>query len=138
VLKPAGWLHLLSEDYAMLRMPRGTRDPDAFWVGTVLPFLESQGCDGRIGRHSPALLAEHGYLDIAADYIVVDTLRVPRTVFAGILTAWRDGYVAPLAAASGRDPTDVRADFDAMIADIAAPPRYAVWHVPVISGRHGP
>ena len=44
-------------------------------------------------------------------------MRVPRDVFGGILTAWRDGYVAPLAAASGRDPTDVRADFDAMIAD---------------------
>ncbi len=26
VLKPAGWLHLLSEDYAMLRMPYGERD----------------------------------------------------------------------------------------------------------------
>jgi len=138
VLKPGGWLHLLSEDYAMLRMPRGVRNPDAFWVGTVLPFLEGQGCDGRIGRHSPTLLAEHGYADIAADYVVVDTLRVPRAVFAGILTAWRDGYVAPLAAASGRDPADVRADFDAMIADIATPPRYAVWHVPVISGRRSP
>jgi len=138
VLKRGGWLHLLSEDYAMLRMPRGVRDPDAFWVGTVLPFLEGQGCDGRIGRHSPTLLAEHGYADIAADYVVVDTLRVPRAVFAGILTAWRDGYVAPLAAASGRDPADVRADFDAMIADIATPPRYAVWHVPVISGRRSP
>jgi ubiquinone/menaquinone biosynthesis C-methylase UbiE len=135
VLKPGSWLHLLSEDYAGLRMPRGARDPDAFWVDTVLPFLESQGCDGRIGRHSPRLLAEHGYFDIAVDYIIVDTLRVPRDVFGGILTAWRDGYVAPLAAASGRDPTDVRADFDAMIADIATPPRYAAWHVPVICGR---
>src|SRR6478736_1182864 len=48
VLKPKGWLHLLSEDYAMLRMPRGARDPDRFWVDTALPYLESIGCDGRI------------------------------------------------------------------------------------------
>ena len=98
VLKRGGWLHLLSEDYGMLRMPRGARDPDRFWV---------------------------------------DTLRVPRETFAGILRAWRDGYVEPLAQASGRDPADLRADFDAMIADIETPPRYAVWQVPVVSARHG-
>jgi ubiquinone/menaquinone biosynthesis C-methylase UbiE len=135
VLKHEGWLHLLSEDYAMLRMPRGARDPDRFWVEVALPYLESIGCDGRIGRHSPALLAERGYTEIAVDYVVVDTLRVPREVFGGILRAWRDGYVEPLAAASGRDPADVRADFDTMITDIETPPRYAVWQVPVISGR---
>ena len=137
VLKPGGWLHLLSEDYAMLRMPRGARDPDRFWIDNALPFLESIGCDGRIGRHSPPLLEQRGYTDIAMDYIIVDTLRVPREVFAGILRAWRDGYVEPLSQASGRDPVDVRADFDAMIADIETPPQYAVWHVPVVSGRRG-
>jgi ubiquinone/menaquinone biosynthesis C-methylase UbiE len=137
VLKPRGWLHLLSEDYAMLRMPRGTRDPDKFWIENALPFLESIGCDGRIGRHSPPLLEQRGYTDIAADYVIVDTLRVPREVFADILRAWRDGYVEPLAGATGRDQSDVRADFDAMIADVETPPRYAVWHVPVISGRRG-
>ncbi|MEO7324397.1 MAG: class I SAM-dependent methyltransferase [Dokdonella sp.] len=135
VLKRGGWLHLLSEDYAMLRMPRGARDPDRFWVDTVLPYLESIGCDGRIGRHSPALLEQRGYTNLAVDYVVVDTLRVPRTTFAGILIAWRDGYVEPLAEASGRDPCDVRADFDAMIAAVETPPAYVVWHVPVVSGR---
>lgn len=135
VLKPQGWLHLLSEDYAMLRMPRGARDPDKFWVENALRYLESIGCDGRIGRHSPPLLEQRGYAAIAVDYIIVDTLRVPRATFAGILRAWRDGYVEPLAQATGRDPADVRADFDAMITSIETPPNYAVWHVPVISGR---
>jgi ubiquinone/menaquinone biosynthesis C-methylase UbiE len=135
VLKPGGWLHLLSEDYAMLRMPRGARDPDRFWVGTVLPYLESIGCDGRVGRHSPSLFEQRGYTNLAVDYVIVDTLRVPRPIFAGILQAWRDGYVEPLAQASGRDAADVRADFDAMIASIETPPHYAVWHVPVVSGR---
>lgn len=135
VLRPGGWLHLLSEDYAMLRMPRGARDPDRFWIDVVLPYLESIGCDGRIGRHSPPLLQARGYAHIAMDYVVVDTLRVPRDVFAGILRAWRDGYVDALAAAAGRDPAGIRAEFDAMIDAIETPPSYAAWHVPVVSGQ---
>jgi len=143
VLRPGGWLHLLSEDYAMLRMPaiaglHGTgvpRDPDRFWVDTVLPFLESIGCDGRIGRHSPPLLEQRGYRDLSVDYVIVDTLRVPRATFASILIAWRDGFAPVLAESSRRDPADVVADFDAMIAAVRTPPAYAVWHVPVISAR---
>jgi hypothetical protein len=69
------------------------------------------------------------------DYVTVDTLRVPRATFAGILKAWRDGYVKPLADASGRSIPEVTADFDAMISAIETPPQYAVWHVPLISGR---
>jgi ubiquinone/menaquinone biosynthesis C-methylase UbiE len=137
VLKPRGWLHLLSEDYAMLRMPRGARDPDKFWVENALPYLESIGCDGRIGRHTPPLLEQRAYTDLAMDYIIVDTLRVPREIFASILHAWRDGYAQTLAEAGARDPADVRADFDAMIADIQTPPKYAVWHVPIASARKG-
>lgn len=137
VLRPGGWLHLLSEDYAMLRMPRGARDPDRFWVDLVLPYLESIGCDGRIGRHTPPLLDARGYARIAMDYVIVDTLRVPREVFGGILRAWRDGYVDVLAAAGDRDPVEVRAGFDAMIEAIETPPNYAVWHVPIVSGRRG-
>jgi ubiquinone/menaquinone biosynthesis C-methylase UbiE len=151
VLKPRGWLHLLSEDYAMLRFPRHlsanprlpgswapvqqNRDPDRFWVDHALPFLESIGCDGRIGRHSPPLLEQRGYTDLAVDYVVVDTLRVPRETFANILVAWRDGVAPVLAETTRRPLDDVRADFDSMIADVATPPNYAVWHVPVISAR---
>jgi ubiquinone/menaquinone biosynthesis C-methylase UbiE len=136
VLRSGGWLHLLSEDYGMLHMPAGEgADPDAFWQQVALPFLASIGCDGRIGRHSPALLARAGYAEIAMDYVVVDTLRVPRGEFAGIIRAWRDGYVEPLATASGRTPAAVRAAFDAMIDAISTPPLYAVWQVPVVSGR---
>jgi len=136
VLKPGGQLHLLSEDYAMLHMPRlGARKPERLWIDTALPFLDSTGCDGAVGRHSPALLQEAGYSDITMDYVVVDTLRVPRPIFAGILTAWRDGYVAPLSASSGRSEEDVRADFDAIIHAIETPPNYAVWQVPVVAGK---
>jgi len=145
VLRPGGWLHLLSEDYAMLRMPRRVAgpgstephdyDPDRFWVQTVLPYLESVGCDGRIGRHSPPLMEQRGYTKLAVDYVIVDTLRVPRELFAEILVAWRDGFAATLSQSSGRPHGEVRADFDAMIASVRSPPQYAVWHVPVVSGR---
>src|SRR5207342_2347643 len=62
VLKPGGWLHLLSEDYGMLHMPadRPGFDPDRFWHDNAIVFLRSIGCDGRVGRHSPRLLADAG------------------------------------------------------------------------------
>jgi ubiquinone/menaquinone biosynthesis C-methylase UbiE len=140
VLRPGGWLHLLSEDYGMLHMPVVERDgirfdPDRFWNYNACVFLQGIGCDERIGRHSPALLEIFGYRDIAMDFITVDTLRVPRSTFAGIMQAWRDGYAEPLAGATGRPLAEVTADFDTIIACIETPPHYAVWHVPVISGR---
>ena len=139
VLSPGGWLHLLSEDYGMLHFPATIGfDPDRFWNAHAVAFLSSIGCDGRVGRHSPALLLAAGYDDIAMDYVIVDTLRVPRDTFAGIIGAWRDGYTASLAQVSGREQAAVKADFDSMIAAIRTPPNYAVWHVPVVSGRRPP
>lgn len=138
VLKPGGWLHLLTEDYAMLHLPANDAsgfDPDRFWLDIAIAFLHSIGCDGRIGRHSPALLQQAGYQNIAMDYAVVDTLRVPRATFAGIIKAWRDGYAQPLADASGRNVAEVLADFDRMITAIETPPQYAVWQVPIASAR---
>jgi len=136
VLRPGGWLHLLSEDYGMLHFPASAGfDPDTFWNEHAIAFLSSIGCDGRVGRHSPALLQAAGYEDIAMDYVIVDTLRVPRDVFAGILGAWRDGYTTSLAEVTAREQAAVKADFDRMIAAIRTPPHYAVWHVPIVSGR---
>jgi ubiquinone/menaquinone biosynthesis C-methylase UbiE len=135
LLKPGGWLHLLSEDYGMLHMPVRGEDPDRFWNQVVVEFLSSIGCDGRIGRHSPALLEAQGYREIAMDYVVVDTLRVARATFADIIEAWRDGYVDALAGSSGRSAEAIAAALDEMIDLIRTPPNYAVWQVPVISGR---
>ncbi|MEO8160710.1 MAG: methyltransferase domain-containing protein [Arenimonas sp.] len=135
VLRPGGRLHLLSEDYGMLHMRVGARDPDRFWNTVVLPFLEGMGCDGRIGRHSPALLEQCGFEAVRMDFLTVDTLRVPRETFAGILAAWRDGYSPALAESSGRPLADIHAEFDAMLDSIRIAPNYAVWHVPVVSGR---
>lgn len=135
VLRPGGWLHLLSEDYGMIHLPADHFDPDRFWNQHAVAYLASIGCDGRIGRHSPALLDRAGYRQIAADYLVIDTLRVARPTLAGVFRAWRDGYASVLAAASGRSATAVIADMDCMIAAIETPPNYALWQVPVISGQ---
>jgi ubiquinone/menaquinone biosynthesis C-methylase UbiE len=135
VLRPGGWLHLLSEDYGMIHLPAAAGDADRFWHDTVLPFMASVGCDGRIGRHSAPLLEGLGYTDLRVDYVVVDTLRVPRATFAGILHAWGDGFSAALAEASGRPLAQVQAQFDAMATTIETPPHYAAWHVPIISAR---
>jgi ubiquinone/menaquinone biosynthesis C-methylase UbiE len=138
VLAPGARLHLLSEDYGMLHFPASAADPDGFWQQVVLPFLSSIGCDGRVGRHSPALLAAAGFTGITMDYVTVDTLRVPRPTFAGILRAWRDGYAGVLAEFSGKAQAEVEARFDAILAAIETPPAYGVWHVPVVSGRAPP
>jgi hypothetical protein len=124
----------------MLHMPvierDGSRfDPDRFWNANAVAYLRSIGCDGRIGRHSPALLERAGYQWIALDYIIVDTLRVDRPTFAGIMRAWRDGYSEVLAEASGRSVEEVTADFNTIVDSIETPPHYAVWHVPVVSGQ---
>ena len=139
VLKPGGWVHLLSEDYGMLEFPASDDfDPDLFWNRNAIAYLDSVGCNGRVGRDTPPLLAAAGYVDIAMDYVVVDTLRVPRATFGGILRAWRDGYVETLAEAGGRDADEVRRDFERMIAAVETPPVYACWHVPVASARKKP
>lgn len=136
VLKPGGWLHLLSEDYSMLHMPASAGfDPDLFWSQHAVAFLSSTGCDGRIGRHSPALLHAAGYLELAVEFITVDTLRVPRPTFAGIIRSWRDGYANLLAEVSGRSVEAVIGDMNSMIHAIETPPNYAVWHVPIVSAR---
>ena len=136
-LKPGGWLHLLSEDYTMLKFPRraGDPDPDRVWLDTAVTYLESTRCDGRIGRHSYRLMRAQGYEDLAVDYAIVDTVRVSRPIFAGILRAWRDGYSEVLSQASGRPLDEIRANFDRFARQIEDPAEYAVWHVPVTSGR---
>ena len=136
-LKPGGWLHLLSEDYTMLKFPRraGDPDPDRVWLDTAVTYLESTRCDGRIGRHSWGLMRALGYEELQVDYAIVDTVRASRPIFAGILRAWRDGYSEVLSQASGKPIEWVRENFDRFARQIEDPAEYAVWHVPIVSGR---
>jgi len=135
VTRRGGHLHVIAEDYGMLHFPRDTPDPRDFWHEAPAAFGAATGTDLYIGRHIFGLLAGLGMEEIAIDYIIVDTLRVPRTTFAAILEAWRDGYVEAIGELTALTRDSAAAYFDRMIADIRDPRRYAVWMVPVVSAR---
>lgn len=137
VVKPGGWLHVLSEDYMMLHFPeRGGLDPDRLWRDGPVAFCRATGTDARIGRRTLPILRSLGLTELRADYLTIDTERVPRATLAGIFTAWRDGYADALAAeAKKMTRAESRALFDCLLDTLADPNGYAVWHVPVLSGR---
>jgi ubiquinone/menaquinone biosynthesis C-methylase UbiE len=135
VTRPGGRLHLISEDYGMLHFQKGALDPADFWHGGPTEFGAATGVDLHIGRNTPGILARLGLADITMDYIVVDTLRVPRETFAAIIEAWRDGYAEPIGEHTRVTADEARAHFNQMIANIQDPHGYAVWMVPVVSAR---
>lgn len=134
VLRPGGYVHILSEDYAMLHMMAGALDPDQMWREGPVEYAARTNTDARIGRRTWSLMRQAGFIDLRVDYVIVDTVRVERSVFADIMRAWRDGYVEALASGSSRSPEWFRAGFDQVIASIEDPEQYAVWMVPIVSG----
>ena len=135
VTRPGGRVHVLSEDYGMLHMTPGSLDPDVLWREGPVAYTARTGTDARIGRRTGPLLRAAGLEEVSVDYVIVDTQRVPRRVFADIITAWRDGYVEPMARGSRLSAAEFRAHFDAVIASILDPLQYAVWMIPIVSGR---
>ncbi|MFM7800431.1 MAG: class I SAM-dependent methyltransferase [Planctomycetota bacterium] len=136
VLRPGGWLHVVSEDYGMLHFPvRDGVDPDRLWHLDVVAHTRHTGTDARIGRRTLPLLRALGFEHVSIQYLVLDTERVPREVLAGIIESWRDGYAAVLAQSSGTPLPEVRALFDAALATLHDPQGYAVWQLPVVAGR---
>jgi len=133
VTRSGGRLHLIPEDYGMLHFQRGALDPRDFWHEGPPRFGEATGTDLFIGRHVYGILTDLGLKDITIDYVVVDTIRVPRETFAAIIEAWRDGYVEPVAEYTRFTREEAKAYFDQMIANIRDPRGYAVWMVPVVS-----
>ncbi len=135
VTRPGGWLHLIAEDYDLLHFPRHAPDAREFWYETPEAFGKATGTDLCVGRRSWTLLHELGLTDITVDYVIVDTVRVPRETFAEILVAWRDGYADAVAGVTRFTPAEATAYFDRMIADVRDPRAYAVWMVPVLGAR---
>ena len=135
VTRQGGYLHLIAEDYGMLHFQRGALDPRHFWHVAPESFGDATRTDLFIGRHTFGILSRMNVEAITVDYIVVDTLRVPRETFAAILEAWRDGYAEIIGALTPimRDAT--QAYFAQMIANVRDPHGYAVWMVPVVSAR---
>jgi ubiquinone/menaquinone biosynthesis C-methylase UbiE len=135
VTRPGGYLHLIAEDYGMLHFQRGQLDPRDFWHEGPRAMERATKTDLSIGRNTFGILTALGLENVAIDYVVVDTIRVPRETFATIITAWRDGYagaIGELTPISQESATDY---FNQMIANIRDPMGYAVWMVPVVSAR---
>jgi ubiquinone/menaquinone biosynthesis C-methylase UbiE len=135
VTRRGGRLHLIPEDYGMLHFEIGKPDPRDFWHDGPAQFGKATDTDLFIGRHTFRHLMDLGMTDISVDYVVVDTLRVPRETFAAILEAWRDGYVEPIAEYTRFTREEAAAYFNQMIANIRDPRGYAAWMVPVWSAR---
>jgi SAM-dependent methyltransferase len=135
VVKPGGRVHLIAEDYGMLWCHPTALNPDGFWHVIPPRFAAASNCDLHIGRKAFTLLHDAGFEDIAADYIVVDTLRVARETFAQIWEAWRDGYTDSMVQYSGLTRAEIEQRWREMI-DCARDPRgYALWQVPVWTAR---
>ena len=135
VTRRGGYLHMIPEDYGMLHFQRTAIDPNEFWHQAPASFGERTGTDLFIGRNIFGILAAMGLEEIKVDYVVVDTLRVPRETFAAILEAWRDGYAESIGELTPISRESAVAYFNQMIANIRDPHRYAVWMVPVASAR---
>jgi hypothetical protein len=104
---------------------------DRFWLDGPAHFGEETGVDARIGRRGISLLRD--FSDRRLDFVVVDTERVSRDDFADVITSWRDGYSEVLSQHMGRDVAEVVSIMDGMIEAIRT--RYALWQVPIASGR---
>ena len=87
VLRPGGRAHLIAEDYGMLWCHPTELGSDGFWQVIPWRYEKGVGCDLHVGRKMFTLLSDLNLNDIAVDYIVVDTVRVPRDTFARIWEA---------------------------------------------------
>src|SRR5580704_17559846 len=126
VTRPGGYSHLIPEDYGMLHFQRGKLDPGEFWQIAAPSFGSKTGTDLFIGRNIFGILAAMKLDAITLDYVIVDTLRVPRETFAAILTAWRDGYAEPIGQLTPISRDSAVAYFNQMIDNIRDPRGYAV------------
>jgi SAM-dependent methyltransferase len=135
VVRPGGFVHLLLEDYGLLHASPSSPALERFWQHVPRAFGDALGTDMLVGRRGFALLRAAGLEEIAHVDVVVDTLRVPRDVFAGIIEAWRDGFSDALATHARVAPDEVRACFEELLAVIRDPDGYAVWRVPIWCGR---
>jgi ubiquinone/menaquinone biosynthesis C-methylase UbiE len=138
VTRPGGFLHLIPEDYDMLHFQSGTPDPRDFWHIVPAAFAAATQTDLFIGRNIFGILAKLKLAEIATDYVIVDTLRVPRETFAAVITAWRDGYAESIGQLTPITEESAIAYFNQMMANIRDPSAYAVWMVPVVSARVPP
>jgi len=131
VLKPGGRLHTIAEDYGMLWCHPTESDADGFWQRIPQRYGAAIGCDLHVGRKMFGIMRGLGLTQIAVDYVVVDTLRVPRDTFARIWEAWRDGYTDSIVEHAKVPREEATRRWREMIDCARDPEGYALWQVPV-------
>jgi SAM-dependent methyltransferase len=131
VAKPGARVHVIAEDYGMLWCFPTELQADDFWQRIPWRYEKAAGCDLHIGRKTYTLLRDLGMDDIACDYLVIDTLRVPRETFARIWEAWRDGYTDSIVEASGVSRDEIERRWREMIDCVRDDRGYALWQVPL-------
>lgn len=136
VARPGGRLHLLCEDYEMIHVePSGGLDPDLLWTRGAVAFGRAVGTDLRVGRNAFGHLRRAGLDEVRVDYLTVDTVRSDRGTFARMMEAWRDGFCASIGRETELSEAEACAHFDAIVATIRHPGRYACWQIPIWSAR---
>jgi len=135
VTRPGGVVHLVAEDYGMMHFHPTPLDADEFWRRGPIAFAELTGTDLRSGRKMFTELTRLGLEGVRVDYVTIDSLRVEPATFSAIWKAWRDGYSAAIVERTSLTRSEVDTHFAGMIAAIEDPEGYAVWQLPVISGR---
>ena len=135
VTAPGAWMHVLVEDYAMLHFHPVDLDIDAFWKHGPRTHAANLGVDLEVGRKGPVIARAAGLLEIRQDYVVVDTLRVEPEVFATILSCWHEAFATAVAQDTVYSLEELDACWAAMLQCIRSPDGYAVWQVPIVSGR---
>jgi len=138
VTKPGGRLHLIVEDYGMIHMAPTRLDVNRFWNEVPYAFERATGTDLHIGRNALHIMTGLGFTDVTIDYVVVDSLRVPREIFAQIWEAWRDGYTDAIVEHTTLTKAQVLEFWEDMLICIRNPRGYAVWQVPVVHARKPP
>ena len=137
VLRSGGRTHLIAEDYGMLYCHPTELDADDFWQVVPRRFEKAVGCDLHVGRKTFTMLHDLGFRDVRVDYLVVDTLRVPREIFARIWEAWRDGYTDSIGEHGGMPREEVERRWREMIDCVRDPRGYALWQIPLWTAGKG-
>jgi hypothetical protein len=104
----------------MLHFQQGQLDPRDFWREAAAQFGAATQTDLFVGRDAFGIPAAMKLTQIQVDYIVVDTLRVPRETFAAIIEARRDGHAEAIGEYSKFRRAEAVAYFNQMIANILA------------------
>ena len=80
----------------MIQHYPGRADSDRFWLDGPISFGASVGTDLQVGRKVVPWLLQRNLQDLAIDYVVVDTVRVPRAIIAVMMEAWKEGFARSL------------------------------------------